>query len=95
MFGLGDEAALQRFLEEAGFSLVDLTRVELPRWYRDFEEYWATEADVGIHRPGRLRALAPLELSAFRARLEAALLPYREEGGYRIPGLSLTVVASA
>jgi len=95
MFGLADQATLRRSLEEAGFSILDLATVELPRRYRDFDEYWAREVDVGSDRPRLLRALAPQELSAFRAQLEAALLPYREEGGYRTPGLSLAVAAVA
>lgn len=95
MFSLADQETLQESLQNAGFSVVELTGVELPRWYRDFDYYWATEVDVGIHRPRLLRALIPEKLSAFRARLEAALLMYREEGGYRIPGLSLAVMALA
>ena len=95
MFGLADLATLQRSLDEAGFSVVELAGVDLLRQYSDFDQYWAVEVDVGIDRPRLLRALAPRNLSAFRARLEAALLPYREESGYRIPGLSLTVAARA
>lgn len=95
MFGLADQAALRRSLEEVGFSVLEQTGVEMVRRYRDLEEYWAIEVDVGADRPRLLRALAPKELSAFRARLEAALLPYRVEGGFRIPGLSLVVAALA
>lgn len=95
MFGLADQATLRRSLEEAGLSVLELTGIELPHRYRDFDGYWVTEVDVGIHRPRLLRALGPQEMSAFRARLETALLPYREEGGYRIPGLSLAVAALA
>jgi ubiquinone/menaquinone biosynthesis C-methylase UbiE len=95
MFGLADQASVHRSLEEAGFSVVERADVQVLREYRDFDEYWAQEVDVGLDRPRRLRALAPVVLSSFHARLEAALSPYREKGGYRIPGLSLAVVARA
>jgi ubiquinone/menaquinone biosynthesis C-methylase UbiE len=95
MFCLADPATLQSSLEEVGFSVLELTGVEILRRYRDFDEYWAVEVDVGADRLRRLRALARSNLAAFRVRLEAALLPYWDEGGYRIPGLSLAVAALA
>ncbi len=95
MFGLGDEETLHRNLEEAGFSVAEQAGVRVQRQYRSFDEYWAREVDVGFVRQIRLRALGAEVVSAFHARLEAAISPYRKRSGYRIPSLSLAMVAYA
>lgn len=92
MFGLANEPALRTILRYAGFSALEVDRVPLMRSYRDFDEYWNVEVDVGFER---LSSLPTADANAFRSRLIDRLSPYLGTRGYEIPGLVVAVAAIA
>jgi ubiquinone/menaquinone biosynthesis C-methylase UbiE len=93
MYGLANETALRRTVEEAGFTVEALEHLRFDRAYRGFSDYWSVEIDVGEERPGRLRAMPPDAAESFRREIEREVTPYRHDDGYRIPALNVGVVA--
>jgi ubiquinone/menaquinone biosynthesis C-methylase UbiE len=95
MFGLADEPSLRTMLEDAGFSAVEVDRVPLVRHYRDFDEYWSVEVDVGGEGFTQLHDLSTADAEAFRGRLVDGLSRYLGAGSYEIPGVVIAVAAVA
>lgn len=95
MFGLTDARLLRTLLSDSELSLRELDRIELLWRYRDLDAYWSIEVDTGGERSERLRALPPAAATAFRERLERDLSPYRREGGFVLPAVTLVVAADA
>jgi SAM-dependent methyltransferase len=93
MFGLSDETALRALLREAGFVVRTSEKLELPRHYRDFDDYWAQEVDCGTSRPAALGAMGPEDAESFRHLLETSLSSYKKDTQYVIPGANIVVTA--
>lgn len=94
MFVLGDEDLLGRLVENAGFVNVRMEDVPVHSDYQSVDEYvrWSTEMGGMFSRAW---AEAPEEeQERMKDEFREAFAPFAVDGGYRLPGVSLCVVAS-
>lgn len=93
-FSMGDRARLRELLEGVGFSTVRVEDVEVRFTFRDADEFveWASETAGPF--ASVIRDLSDGERNALKTQLETAFGPFEAEGGYELPGVSLTAVAS-
>jgi ubiquinone/menaquinone biosynthesis C-methylase UbiE len=84
----------QELLEAAGFEQVEISEQPLRFSYRGIADYmsWATNAAGGLAIV--LRTLSEEEQRKVAREVEEAFEPFRVEGGYEVPGLTLDAVAS-
>jgi ubiquinone/menaquinone biosynthesis C-methylase UbiE len=94
-FALASEEHARTLIEDAGFT--DLRTEEIPvRWaFRDIDDYRDFATATGGPAALVLRGLPEHELEALKIQLGGAFAPFAADGGgYALPGVALTVVAS-
>ena len=62
--------------------------------FRDLDDYTTYATDTGGPAALVLRGLPEDERDALKSRLGAAFAPFGGDGGYALPGVALTAVAS-
>jgi SAM-dependent methyltransferase len=94
MFVLGDEELLGRLLENAGFANVRMEDVLVDNDYPSVDEYVRRSSEMG-GMFSRAWAQAPEdEQERMKDEFRKAFAPFAVDGGYKLPGVSLCVVAS-
>ncbi len=94
MFSLADEQTLRAVVEGAGWSVLEVARVELTWRYRDFDEYWAYAWDTaGVLGP-ILAAMSDTEVAEVRRIVQEGSAEFREGQALVYPALALGVVAA-
>jgi SAM-dependent methyltransferase len=94
MFVLGDEALLRRLVESAGFGSVRMEDVPVQNTYASVDEYVRRSSEMG-GMFSRAWAEAPAEeQERMEDEFREAFAPFAADGSYRLPGVSLCVVAS-
>ena len=93
-FALASETHTRALLEDAGFSSVRTDELPVRFSFRDIDDYMNHVSDTGGPAALVLRALPEDERGALKAQLNAAFAPFRGDGGYELPGVALTAVAS-
>ena len=94
MFVLGDEELLRRLVENAGFANVRMEDVAVHSNYPSVDEYVRRSSEMG-GMFSRAWAEAPEEeQERMKDEFREAFAPFAVDGGYRLPGVSLCVVAS-
>jgi ubiquinone/menaquinone biosynthesis C-methylase UbiE len=95
MFSLADPRRLRALLSGAGFDAVEVEPIAIEWRYPDFETYWKTQSSLN----GALTQLLPTLPSGERDRLaesvRAAVERFRTGDGYRAPGSTLGISATA
>ncbi|HYV96932.1 MAG TPA: methyltransferase domain-containing protein [Gemmatimonadaceae bacterium] len=84
ILALGDRAQLTELVRNAGFSAVTLGAVDMAWTFKDADDYWRFLIDVTAL--GELiRSLPDDARKEFRARLDAAIVPFTAARGVAIP----------
>jgi len=94
MFALADEELLNRLVENAGFPNVQMEDVVVHNEYPSVDEYVRRSSETG-GMFARAWAEAPAEeQERMKDEFCEAFAPFAVDGGYRVPGVSICVVAS-
>ena len=94
MFALGDKKVLSRLLEDAGFANVRMENVTVHTDYPSVDEYVRRSSEMG-GMFSRAWAEAPKDdQERMKDEFRKAFAPFTVDGGYKLPGVSLCVVAS-
>jgi ubiquinone/menaquinone biosynthesis C-methylase UbiE len=94
IFSMASGERTRALLEEAGFTSVRTEEVPV-RWaFRDVDEYKRLMTDIAGAFAMVLRGLSEEERKALKSQLTEAFVPFRADGGYELPGVALTAVAS-
>jgi len=93
-FAMASEVQTRALLEDAGFATVRAAEVPVRFAFRDLDDYMTYATDTGGPAALVLRGLPEDERAAIRTQLGAAFEPFAAGGGYALPGLALTAVAS-
>lgn len=72
-FPLAQEAGLAAAFERAGLAEIEVTAIDIPTIFRDFEDYWAPFLTGVAPAPGYAVSLEPEARERLRSRLEATL----------------------
>ena len=91
---MGDPNRTRSLLAGAGFEVKRMEEMPLAWRFEDFDGYWRFLNELAGALSARIAALETDEQDAFRARLEAAVEPYRSERGYELPGLTQNTLAA-
>jgi SAM-dependent methyltransferase len=94
IFGMASGEHTRALLTGVGFTAVRTEEVPVRFMFRDVNDYvsWATDT-AGAFAPV-VRRLREGERGAVTAQLEEAFAAFASDGGYELPGLVLTAVAS-
>jgi ubiquinone/menaquinone biosynthesis C-methylase UbiE len=93
MFVMADEERTRGLLYEAGFTEIRMQEVPVRFSYRDVDEYVERSVDTGGMFATVWNAASDEERQAIKAELEESFAPFRADGAYVVPGVSLCVVA--
>jgi ubiquinone/menaquinone biosynthesis C-methylase UbiE len=93
MFRLADRAQLEALLRGAGFESVELRDLPVAWRFDEIDEYWAILTNVSPAMKTALQTLGDDEVAAIKADVADRCQPYRQAGGYELPGLSLGALA--
>jgi len=94
IFSMASEERTRALLEDAGFTSVRTEEVSM-RWvFRNLDEYerWLTEVAGAVAMV--VRELSASERDALKAQLTEAFAPFKDDGGYELPGVALCAVAN-
>jgi SAM-dependent methyltransferase len=94
MFSLASTEQIEELCGAAGFESVVVEGVQLRFEFESFEAYWTTMLDLGRAISVAVSELEPHAREEVRAEVERNAEPYRKNGGYELPGSSLTVLAT-
>jgi SAM-dependent methyltransferase len=94
MFVLGDEELLGRLVGDAGFEQVRVEAVPVHNDYPDVDEYVRRFSEMGGMFSRAWGETSEEERAIVKDELREAFAPFAADGGYRLPGASLCVVAS-
>ena len=88
-FSLGDAAALEALLREAGFAGVSVSEVAVPLQAGSFDEWWTRTCALAGPLATIVRSLPEDAARALRERVQEATRPFATGAGLELPGLSL------
>lgn len=94
MFSMGTDERIRELVTGAGFSEIDIEEVALEWRFEDFDEYWFFLGEMAGAIALVMKTLSDRELDQAREALQAAIEPYRSNGGYAFPGVTKNVLAS-
>jgi len=95
-FALGDEQRVRGLLEQAGFTEIEVSSVELAYSTPSFEAFWETTIDVSRGFHDAVLGRPEPEIEEIRAGVERRLAPFiRPDGGVEIPARTLVARAVA
>jgi SAM-dependent methyltransferase len=93
MFALADHGRVKDLLKGAGFKKVKLHEIPLEWRFEDFDQYWTFLTDLAGGFSVALEKVSEEERQNVRQALAERLEPFRNDGGYRLSGVSLGAVA--
>ena len=93
-FAMASEERTRALLAGAGFAAVRTEEMPVRFAFRDLDDYTTFTTDTGGAAAPVLRGLPADERAALERQLGAAFAPFRGAGGYELPGVALTAVAS-
>jgi SAM-dependent methyltransferase len=94
MFSLADERRRSSLLTGSGLAIERTEPVAVAWEYGSFEEYWQASRSLNGGVARLCAELPEPEVARLRDRVRAAVERFRWDGGYRMPGLALGVLAS-
>ena len=94
MFAMGADERIRELVTGAGFREIDIEEVPLEWRFDDFDDYWNFLGDMAGAIALVMKTLSERELDQAREALQAAVEPYRSNGGYTFPGIAKNVLAS-
>jgi ubiquinone/menaquinone biosynthesis C-methylase UbiE len=94
VFGMASEERVLTLLEGAGFTDARTEDVPVRFAYRDLDDYERWVMEVAGPFAMVVRGLPEEERGVLRAQLAEAFVPFEAEGGYEMPGVALTAVAT-
>ena len=94
IFALDDTNHIHKLLMSGGFAAPEIDQVPVHWRFADPEAYWHFLTEMAGAISPVLRSLPPEEQSAVRAQLREAITPFKQDGGYDLPGLCLNAVTS-
>jgi SAM-dependent methyltransferase len=93
MFVLADEDGLRGLLADAGFENASIQEVPVRADYADLDDYVRRSSELGGMFSRAWQAMSEDDRDAVIEELRQALEPFLVDGGYRIPGLAVCVLA--
>lgn len=94
IFSLASAEHTRALLVGARFTAVRTEEVPVRFAFRDVDEYERWVMEVAGPFAIVVRGLSEREREALRSQLEEAFAPFAADGGYELPGVALTAVAS-
>ncbi len=94
VFAMASEERTRELLAAAGLEPQRIETVEMVWSFESLAEYWHYLTDLKGAIAIVVRALPEAEQTALTAEIERRLEPYAEDGGYRLPGKCLNVLAA-
>jgi hypothetical protein len=94
IFSMASEERTRALLAGPGFTAVRTDEVPVRFAFRDLDEYERWVMDVAGPLAMVVRGLPERERDALKAQLGTAFTPFAADGGYELPGVALTAVAS-
>ena len=94
MFSLAADRRRSALLTGAGLEIQRTERIAVSWEYGGFDEYWEISRSLNGGVARLCAELAEPDLARLRDQVRAAVEPFRSDGGYRMPGLALGVLAS-
>ncbi|HLM10211.1 MAG TPA: methyltransferase domain-containing protein [Thermoleophilaceae bacterium] len=93
IFAMGKPERTRELLESAGFEVQRLELVEVKYWFESADEHWTFVRELAGALAVLIRDMPPDEQEQVREELLAAIAPFEEDGGYRMPGAALNALA--
>jgi len=94
IFAMKDSQRTRGLLGAAGFEPQREDEVGVEWRFDDRDDYWRFITEVAGPIAIAVNALEPDQQAALRERLEGDIEPFRSNGGYLLPGVSLTFLAT-
>ncbi|MGH2780804.1 MAG: class I SAM-dependent methyltransferase [Thermoleophilaceae bacterium] len=94
VFSMASEERTRALLERAGFTKVRSDEVPVSFAFRDLDDYVSFTMDTAGPFAIVVRGLSEDERETIKVQLGDAFDPFRADGGYELPGVALTAVAS-
>jgi ubiquinone/menaquinone biosynthesis C-methylase UbiE len=94
LFSLSDPETVESLLTEAGFAQTELQEMTIEFRFDDGDSLWSYVTELQGPIALAIAKLDDQERQAIRAAIEGGYAAFRENGGYRLPGLVLNVLAS-
>jgi SAM-dependent methyltransferase len=94
MFSLAEPRVVEELLSGAGLEPRAFEEIPVEWGYADFAAYWRSAVAVNGALTRLLPTLSEAERDDLAAAVRAAIEPFRDGEGYRLPGLALGVAAS-
>jgi SAM-dependent methyltransferase len=94
VFSMASEERTRGLLEGAGFTAVRTEEIPVRFAFRDLDEYERWVMEVAGPFALVVRGLSGREREALKTQLGEAFAPFVSDGGYELPGVALTAVAS-
>jgi len=94
MFVLGDEELLSELVVNAGFATVQTEDVEVQNDYPSVDDYVGRMNQMGGMFARAWAEASDEEREQIKDQFREAFAPFSADGGYRLPGVSLCLVAS-
>jgi ubiquinone/menaquinone biosynthesis C-methylase UbiE len=94
VFAMASEERTRELLAAAGLEPQRMETVEMVWSFESLADYWHYLTDLKGAIAMVVRALPEGEQTALTAEIERRLEPYAEDGGYRLPGMCLNVLAA-
>jgi SAM-dependent methyltransferase len=94
LFSMSDPERIGALLTEAGFRRSEVDEMEIGFRFDDADSLWAYTRELQGPIALAIAKLDDEERRAIRAAIEEGYAAFRDNGGYRLPGLALNVLAS-
>jgi SAM-dependent methyltransferase len=94
VFSMGSEERTRALLEGAGFTDARIEEIPVRFAFSDVDDYVSFAAETAGPFAMVIRGLSESERETIKAQLGEAFVPFVSEGGYELPGVALTAVAS-
>jgi ubiquinone/menaquinone biosynthesis C-methylase UbiE len=93
-FALGDAQTIEAAVREAGFADVAVREVAVEARFWSWEDYVAHHTTMSTTLREGLDSVGPTARAEIEAASRARIEPFRTDGGYVLPGVSLVTAAS-
>src|SRR5262245_2825285 len=94
ILALGNPDRIRRLLADAGLRLSRIEEVPIVFRFESADEYWSFLREIAGALAGVITALPLGRQGSVRRAIEERLGPFRQDGGYALPGLCLNVAAN-
>jgi SAM-dependent methyltransferase len=94
VFSMGSEERTRALLEGAGFTDARTQEIPVRFAFSDVDDYVSFAAETAGPFAMVIRGLSESERQTIKAQLGKAFVPFVADGGYELPGVALTALAS-